>query len=84
MEVVERLIAPVVTTTSIIRSTNKASKPRFTRKKMAFKMEREDMGQITNRRWITVLLLLLLKIVHDVQKDRIRQKKRQNNQHVHK
>ena len=31
-----------------------------------------------------LLLLLLLKIIHKVQKDRIRQKKRQNNQHVHK
>ena len=30
------------------------------------------------------LIIIIIKIVHEVQKDRIRQKKGQNNQHVHK
>ena len=30
------------------------------------------------------LFIIIIKIVHEVQKDRIRQKKGQNNQHVHK
>ena len=33
---------------------------------------------------IIIIIIIIIKIVHEVQKDRIRQKKRQNNQHVHK
>ena len=33
---------------------------------------------------LSVIIIIIIKIVHEVQKDRIRQKKGQNNQHVHK
>ena len=33
---------------------------------------------------IIIIIIIIIKIVHEVQKDRIRQKKGQNNQHVHK
>ena len=33
---------------------------------------------------IIIIIIIIIKIVHGVQKDRIRQKKGQNNQHVHK
>jgi len=45
-------------------------------------VHRESLWHIA--RLLLLIFIIIIKIVHEVQKDRIRQKKGQNNQHVHK